>query len=341
MPSLFVGRGVQEFAECRAGSHRRVRSEPDERRHEHGNLVGGETQHRPLPRCQRIASGRTSTHPKGHAGLEELRDVALDSPCTDLDRFSELGGPDSLWSPSREGLDDALMALNACDGKMGIRASGARRHAGVADNGLSGTEDTVRSMTVVVEAVSLQTRLSDLTLTPFTAELAPPMQEAILASGDQLSRWMTWWHEGFTETEAREWAAFCEAGQAAGTHHEFALQTTDCPYVGSCALSGVDRAAGTANLAYWTRSDYGGRGMASAAARRTAAWGVAALGLQRIEVAMATANLASRRVAERTGAVLDGVMRNRVHVRGKSYNFALYSLSPADFHADELVDSAR
>ena len=211
----------------------------------------------------------------------------------------------------------------------------------MADNGFSGTERTVRVMTATAEVITLRTRLRELTLTPFTAELARPMQEAILASGDQLSRWMTWWHEGSTEAEALAWAEFCDTAKAAGTHHEFALQTESCPYVGSCALTSVDRTARTANLAYWTRSDYAGRGIASAAARRTAAWGVSALGLRRVEVAMATANVASRRVAERAGALLDGVMRNRVHVRGRSYNFAVYSLSPEDFHADELGDSPR
>lgn len=187
--------------------------------------------------------------------------------------------------------------------------------------------------------VVLHTRLSDITLAPFVADLAPSMHEAILASGDQLSRWMTWWHEGLTENEARQWAEFCEAGRAAGTHHEMAVQANGCSYVGSCALTAVDRAAGTANLAYWIRSDYSSRGIARAAARRTAAWGVSALGLRRIEVAMPTANVASRTVAERTGAILDGVMRNRVHVEGRSYNFAVYSLSPEDFHVDELIDA--
>ena len=63
------------------------------------------------------------------------------------------------------------------------------------------------------------------------------------------------------------------------------------------------------------------------------------MGLRRIEVAMPTANVASRTVAERMGAILDGVMRNRVHVGGRSYNFAVYSLSPEDFHVDELIDA--
>lgn len=101
----------------------------------------------------------------------------------------------------------------------------------------------------------------------------------------------------------------CGAGWKAGTHYEFALQQPEQAYLGSCALASVDSAAGTANLAYWTQAGHTGRGIASRAARR---------------------------VAERAGAIHEGVPRNRVHVRGRSYNYALYSLAPEDFHEDEL-----
>lgn len=177
----------------------------------------------------------------------------------------------------------------------------------------------------------------DPTCVALTADLTADLHAAIVQSGPDLRRWMTWWHDGFTEEEARGWVAFCEAGWKAGTHYEFALQQPGEAYVGSCALTSVNAAAGTANLAYWTRSDRAGRGIASRAARRVAAWGVSHLGLRRIELAMATSNVASRRVAERAGAIHESLLRNRVHVRGRSYNYALYSLAPEDFHEDELL----
>lgn len=191
----------------------------------------------------------------------------------------------------------------------------------------------------MIERVTLELSArngADMRLTPLTTALAPALLDAILASGPALRRWMTWWHEGFELGEAEAFAAFCERGWSEGTHHEFAIQGDACDYIGSCALSGVRRDSLSANLAYWVRTDATGGGVAASAARRVAAWGVSSLGLQRIEVSMATANVASRRVAERAGAQAEGILRNRVRYEGRSYNFALYAFTPEDFHADEL-----
>ena len=173
-------------------------------------------------------------------------------------------------------------------------------------------------------------------LTPLTPSLAPAMLDAILESGAELSRWMAWWHEGFRLEEAQAFAAFCERGWSEGTHYEFAIQDDAREYVGSCALSGVRKDALSANLSYWVRSSANGAGVAASAARRVAAWGVGSLGLQRIEVSMATANVASRRVAERAGAQAEGILRNRARYEGRSYNFVLFAFVPEDFHADEM-----
>src|SRR5687768_5508786 len=166
---------------------------------------------------------------------------------------------------------------------------------------------------VTTESVERETLHSgDLECVPISTDLVGAMHEAISASGQDLSRWMLWWKPDFAEDETRQFVEFCEGAWASGTHYEFAVRTPDFAYAGSCGLTSVDRGAGTANLAYWTRSDSAGRHVASRAARLVAAWGVSRLGLRRIEVSMATANIASRRVAERSGAIFEGVLRSRV-----------------------------
>jgi ribosomal-protein-serine acetyltransferase len=190
----------------------------------------------------------------------------------------------------------------------------------------------------VVEPITLELRTLrgvEMRLAPLTTSLAPAMLDAILESGPALSRWMAWWHEGFRLEEAQAFAAFCERGWSDGTHYEFAIQDNAHDYVGSCGLS-VNTDALSANLSYWVRSGAAGASIAASASRRVAAWGIGSLGLLRVEVSMATANLASRRVAERAGAQAEGILRNRVRYDGRSYNFALYAFAPDDFHADEM-----
>ena len=66
------------------------------------------------------------------------------------------------------------------------------------------------------------------------------------------------------------------------------------------------------------------------AIRLAARFGCEELGLYRIEIVAAVDNIASQRVAEKAGAVREGVLRNRLLVRGESQDAVLFSLLPGD-----------
>ena len=103
-----------------------------------------------------------------------------------------------------------------------------------------------------------------------------------------------------------------------------------------------------ANLGYWVRTSATGRGVATAAVRLAAHFGFESLDLIRIEIVMAVANLASRRVAEKAGATLEGTLRECLYLDGNAHDAYLFSLIPADFgvpksfsHDDVLSPSPR
>ena len=70
--------------------------------------------------------------------------------------------------------------------------------------------------------------------------------------------------------------------------------------------------------------------LASRAARLAAEFGVRQLGLQRIKILTAIPNLASQRVAERAGAIREGVLRKRLLIRGVPQYAVLFSLVAED-----------
>ena len=80
------------------------------------------------------------------------------------------------------------------------------------------------------------------------------------------------------------------------------------------------------NLGYWVRTSAAGRGAATRATRLAARFGFEQLGLHRIEIVAAIDNIGSQRVAEKAGAVREGVLRKRLLIRGKSQDAVLYSL---------------
>ena len=85
-----------------------------------------------------------------------------------------------------------------------------------------------------------------------------------------------------------------------------------------------------ANLGYWVRTNSVGRGVATSATRLAARFGFEELGLHRIEIVAAVENIASQRVAEKAGALREGLLRKRLLIRGESQDAVLFSLLPED-----------
>lgn len=75
-------------------------------------------------------------------------------------------------------------------------------------------------------------------------------------------------------------------------------------------------------MGYWVRTSQTRRGIATAAVRLIARFGFEDLGLRRLELLIATDNFASRRVAEKVGARLEGI-RSGGDLEHDSYCFVL------------------
>jgi RimJ/RimL family protein N-acetyltransferase len=80
--------------------------------------------------------------------------------------------------------------------------------------------------------------------------------------------------------------------------------------VGACGLHRVEWSTPKAEIGYWVRSACTGQGFVTEAVRALTAYGFAHLQAARIELVTDTQNLTSRRVAERSGFTLEGILRN-------------------------------
>ena len=80
--------------------------------------------------------------------------------------------------------------------------------------------------------------------------------------------------------------------------------------VGSCGLKHVDRVEGQAEVGYWIGVPFWGRGYATAAVRRAAAFAFDDLGLGRVVAEVLEANVASARVLEKAGFAAVGRFAN-------------------------------
>ena len=155
--------------------------------------------------------------------------------------------------------------------------------------------------------------------------------EAVSESVSELSRWMAWCHEGYSREEARAWLEGCAGAWDRAEAFDFLVtDRATGALLGACALNHLDHGNRRANLGYWVRTGACGRGVATEAAAIAVHFGLAELGLGRIEIVAAVANRASQRVAEKLGAAREGVARNRFCFNGAYVDGVIFSLVPAD-----------
>lgn len=168
-------------------------------------------------------------------------------------------------------------------------------------------------------------------LRPPNSEDAPDILEAVQASRPALSEWMDWYNPEFSLETAKEWLQTLEAAWEKGNNYQFAIIDQEHQqFLGSCGINHINTTYRFANLGYWIRSDRTGEGLATETTRLLAKFGFQQLGLQRIEIVTAVENGASRRVAEKSGATYEGILRRRMKLGGKHIDAAMYSLIPED-----------
>lgn len=172
-----------------------------------------------------------------------------------------------------------------------------------------------------------------LLIRPYCEEDASALYEAARESLPAVSRWLPWCHENYSIEESREFTSSRAVAAQGDEWHSFAIFEKDGGrFLGGVGLNFINRVHQMANLGYWVRASAAGRGVATTATRAVARFGFEQLGLQRIEIVAAVDNIPSQRVAEKAGAVREGVLRNRLLIRGEAQDAVLFSLVREDLN---------
>ena len=158
--------------------------------------------------------------------------------------------------------------------------------------------------------------------------------EAALESVAETFPWMEWCHPGLTRTELSDFLVSLDQAWQQDKAYTFSMfDGKTGTYLGAGGVNRIDRTIQMGNLHYWVRTSGVGKGVATNAAKQFAAFAFRDLGLQRIEIVVPAGNLLSARVAEKLGAVREGVLRNRVRLHGIQLDATIYSLLPPDASA--------
>jgi RimJ/RimL family protein N-acetyltransferase len=164
----------------------------------------------------------------------------------------------------------------------------------------------------------------------YTKDDAFELCKAVNESAAHAHQWLPWCHPGYTLGEAKEWVSAQETFWERGDEYNFLIVDKRSGVIlGGTGINRIDKLHKYGMIGYWARAGYLNQGIATAGARETIQFGFAELGLNRIEILMAVENTASKRVAEKTGAVLEGIARKKLlihHVPTDAYVFSILKL---------------
>lgn len=179
-------------------------------------------------------------------------------------------------------------------------------------------------------ATSCLLRAGDVVVRPLAPGDAEPLYRAVRSSLESLSYWLPWCRHNYALTDAAAWVAHSLACWADGSEFPLGVFDAGGALIGGTGVNHVNRAHGVGNLGYWVCDGARNRGVATRAARAAARWGFDVLGLTRLEIVVLPHNAASRRVAEKLGALREVEARNRVLFHGRPERALVYSLIPDD-----------
>lgn len=167
---------------------------------------------------------------------------------------------------------------------------------------------------------------------PWQAGDAPQLFEAARESIATVGPWLSWLDSHNSLADAERWVDASLEHWQRGTEFRFAVVDSSASawLLGGVGLNHLNTAHGIGNLGYWVRASATRRGVASRAARRVAQFGLTAGGLGRIEILTAVDNVASQQGADRIGAGFEGLLRDRLLVRGQRIPARLYALVRRD-----------
>ena len=164
-------------------------------------------------------------------------------------------------------------------------------------------------------------------LVPVEASHTKGLYGAIVESRAELSPWMEWLHPDYSMAETEQWVTHCRKAWETDSSFGFTIIEHHTKQIlGGCSITMDRPAQRNGSIGYWIRTSRTKQGFAPEAAALLAQFGFAQLGLIRIEIFVAAGNIASQRVAEKMGALKEGLLRNRLLIRGEPRDAYVFSL---------------
>jgi len=129
----------------------------------------------------------------------------------------------------------------------------------------------------------------------------------------------------------RNWINETQLNWESGREYCFKISSKSSDrQLGEIRINHVNKMHKFANITFFTRVGEEGKGIVTRSVKKIIEICFNDLNLNRVELYMSINNLASKKIAEKVGAKLEGVMRNRIVRNKKNEDAYLYSVIKSD-----------
>ncbi len=171
-----------------------------------------------------------------------------------------------------------------------------------------------------VKEIDEKLRLS--LLTPNKAEA---LFDLVDKNREYLKNWMVWPPETKSPDDTKNFIKSTLVGlsemkeMACGIEYENNL-------VGVITFNKIDFNLKKVVIGYWVSEEHQGKGIITKSCRTLIDYAFDSLGMQKIEISVATQNVSSQKVCERLGFSLEGVIKNSENLHGNIVDHNIYGL---------------
>ena len=166
---------------------------------------------------------------------------------------------------------------------------------------------------------------SEIELILVEASLASTLFELIDSDRDRLSKWLPWPPLNKSVQDTVSFIEKCKSDFDKGISMVCAIRYLG-NIVGVVGYNKIDTSLKKAELGYWLSSSKQGRGIVTRASRYLIDYAFAKLDVERVQIAAAAENTASRKICERLGCGLEGIISNCENLHGKVVSHAIYGI---------------
>jgi RimJ/RimL family protein N-acetyltransferase len=151
---------------------------------------------------------------------------------------------------------------------------------------------------------------------------------SVLASLGELKPWMPWATDAYDLAAAESWCRKSAGEFLLREQLQFLLALADgAGHVGNAGLFAFNWQTKKCEIGYWLATRHRGHGYMTEAVGALTRLAFDTLGMRRVQIDTDVRNVASRRVAERCGYALEGILRSiHLDTAGNPYDRCVYAI---------------